>query len=55
MAPSVSEARRLIKQGGVYLDGERATVVNSVTIWKEGMATTLRVGPRRFVRVRFNA
>jgi len=55
MAPSMSEARRLIKQGGVYVDGERATLVNSVTIWKEGMSTTLRVGPRRFLRIRFNA
>jgi tyrosyl-tRNA synthetase len=53
MAPSVSEARRLIKQGGVYLDGERSTVVNSVTIWKEGMSTTLQVGKRRFIRVQF--
>jgi tyrosyl-tRNA synthetase len=55
MAPSMSEARRLIKQGGVYVDGERATAVNSITLWKEGMSTTLRVGPRRFLRVRFNA
>ncbi|HKO99746.1 MAG TPA: tyrosine--tRNA ligase [Pyrinomonadaceae bacterium] len=55
MAPSVAEARRLIKQGGVYLDGERVTIANSLTIWKEGMSTTLQVGKRRFLRIKFEA
>lgn len=55
LASSKSEARRLIQQGGVgvYVDGERQTIVNSVTLWKPGMSTLLKVGKRRFVRVRF--
>lgn len=54
LASSKSEARRLIQQGGVAVDGERQTIVNSLTIWKPGMTTLLiNVGKRRFVRVRF--
>ena len=54
LADSKAEARRLIQQGGVYVDGERQTAVNSVTLWKPGMSTLLKVGKRRFVRVRFD-
>jgi tyrosyl-tRNA synthetase len=53
LAESKAEARRLIQQGGVYVDGERQAVVNSTTIWKPGMSTLLKVGKRRFMRVRF--
>jgi len=53
LADSKAEARRLIQQGGVYVDGERQTSINSVTLWKPGMSTLLKVGKRRFVRVRF--
>jgi tyrosyl-tRNA synthetase len=53
LADSKAEARRLIQQGGVYVDGERQTTINSVTLWKPGMSTLLKVGKRRFVRVRF--
>ena len=53
LADSKAEARRLIQQGGVYVDGERQTAINSVTVWKPGMSTLLKVGKRRFVRVRF--
>ena len=54
LAESKAEARRLIQQGGIYVDGERQTIVNSLTFWKPGMTTTLlKVGKRRFVRVRF--
>ena len=53
LADSKAEARRLIQQGGVYLDGERQTVVGSITAWKPGMSALLKVGKRRFVRVRF--
>ncbi|OGZ98820.1 MAG: tyrosine--tRNA ligase [Candidatus Sungbacteria bacterium RIFCSPHIGHO2_02_FULL_47_11] len=50
LAPSKSEARRLIKQGGVSIDnkiiieGERGVVISQGTL--------IRVGKRRFVRVR---
>ena len=53
MASSVAEARRLIQQGGVWVDGEKQEIPNSVTIWKSGMTTTIKVGKRRFSRVRF--
>jgi tyrosyl-tRNA synthetase len=55
LAPSMAEARRLIQQGGVYQDGERCSIVNSGTTWKEGMLTTIKVGKRRFIRVRFTS
>ena len=53
LAESKAEARRLIQQGGVSVDGERQTVVNSITLWKPGMSAILKVGKRRFVRVNF--
>jgi tyrosyl-tRNA synthetase len=53
LAESKAEARRLIQQGGVSVDGERQTVVNSITLWKPGMSAMLKVGKRRFVRVNF--
>ncbi len=54
LADSKAEARRLIQQGGVYVDGERQTIVNSHTMWKPGMTTLLKVGKRRYVRIRFS-
>lgn len=54
LAESKGEARRLIQQGGVYIDGERQTVVNSVTLWKPGVSALFKVGKRRFTRVRFD-
>src|ERR1043166_3039696 len=54
LAESKGEARRLIDQGGVSVDGERQTIVNSTTLWKPGMVVLLKVGKRRFVRVRFS-
>jgi tyrosyl-tRNA synthetase len=54
MADSKAEARRLIQQGGVSVDGEKQTVANSVTLWKPKMSTLIKVGKRRFVRVNFS-
>jgi tyrosyl-tRNA synthetase len=53
LAESKAEARRLIEQGGVFIDGSRQTIVNSSRPEKPGMSIVLRVGKRRFVRVRF--
>lgn len=55
LAGSKAEARRLIEQGGVYQDGERCSIVNTATMWKEGMSTVIKVGKRRFVRVLFKS
>lgn len=54
LAESKAEARRLIQQGGVSVDGEKQSITNSMTLWKPGMSALLKVGKRRFVRVRFD-
>ena len=53
LASSKAEARRLIQQGGVYIDGERQEIVNAHFIRKTGEVMTLQVGKRKFVRVQF--
>ncbi|PWT96118.1 MAG: tyrosine--tRNA ligase [Blastocatellia bacterium] len=53
LAESKGEARRLIQQGGVSVDGERQTASNTVIQANVGMSKLLKVGKRRFVRVRF--
>ncbi|MBN1586591.1 MAG: tyrosine--tRNA ligase [Candidatus Omnitrophica bacterium] len=49
MAPSRSEARRLIQGGGVVLDGRRVEGVDDQVELKAG--ALLKVGKRRFVRL----
>ncbi len=46
MAKSKSEARRLVEQGAVYINGERVTDIN-YTFPKD---TIIRVGKRRFIK-----
>lgn len=46
-APSTSEARRLINQGGVQLDGEKVTGIAQVKLLT-GQPRILKVGKRRF-------
>ncbi len=53
LASSNAEGRRLIAQGGVYLDGERVETPNSlISNARPGMVFELKVGKRRYVRVR---
>ena len=54
MAESKAEARRLIQQGGVSIDGQKQTLANSATLGKPGMSTLIKVGKRRFMRVKFS-
>jgi len=50
--PSVAEARRLIQQGGVRLNGERCTQVDTtIDLDEPGSEVLLRVGKKRFVKV----
>jgi tyrosyl-tRNA synthetase len=49
LAPSMAEARRLIQQGGVYVDGERSAEQDLNLSPKRTFL--LQVGKRRFVRV----
>ncbi len=52
LAPSMAEARRLIEQGGVRIDGERAAQHDTeVEVGNDG-APLIQVGKRRFLRVR---
>ena len=49
LAPSKSEARRLIVQGGVSMDGEKITDLK--TIVKLGKSQILKVGKRNFLKL----
>jgi tyrosyl-tRNA synthetase len=50
LAPSVKEAQRLIEQGGVYVDGERAP--QAELEMSAERTFLIQVGKRRFVRVK---
>jgi tyrosyl-tRNA synthetase len=52
LAPSMAEARRLIEQGGVYVDGERRAQSDFEVNLNTDQALLIQVGKRRFVRVR---
>ncbi|HLL16799.1 MAG TPA: tyrosine--tRNA ligase [Pyrinomonadaceae bacterium] len=52
LAPSVSEARRLIEQGGVRIGGVRQDDTGIVFSIKHGEESLIQVGKRRFLRVR---
>ena len=51
LAPSMAEARRLIEQGGVSVDGERRTQTDFVVSLTSDRSFLIQVGKRRFVRV----
>ena len=53
MAPSKAEARRLIEQGGVSIDGERIGSMSAMLDAQPGREITIKVGKRRFARVVF--
>ena len=52
LAPSMAEARRLIEQGGVRVDGERRTRVDDEVALQKDQTMLVQVGKRRFLRVR---
>lgn len=49
LAASMAEARRLIEQGGVRVNGERCTRIDHVINLSDGQSVNLQVGKRRFV------
>jgi tyrosyl-tRNA synthetase len=53
LAPSKSEARRLIQQGGVRVEGEVMRTVGVELDTTGDETTLLQVGKRRFARIRF--
>lgn len=52
LVPSMAEARRVIEQGGVYVDGERRTQGDFEIDLKADKSVLVQVGKRRFVRVK---
>lgn len=52
MAASMAEARRVIEQGGVYVDGERRTQTDFEVGIDADKSVLVQVGKRKFVRVR---
>jgi tyrosyl-tRNA synthetase len=52
LAPSMAEARRLIEQGGVRIDGERHTQPDAEIALDQNRSALIQVGKRRFLRVR---
>jgi tyrosyl-tRNA synthetase len=54
LVPSRSEARRLIAQGGVVIDGVKLADPRAELQATAGRAYDLKVGKRRFLRVRFD-
>ncbi|MFQ5596035.1 MAG: tyrosine--tRNA ligase [Anaerolineae bacterium] len=50
LAPSKSQARRLIQQGGVRLDDQRVTNIDA-EVAPDGQQHVLQVGKRRFLRL----
>jgi tyrosyl-tRNA synthetase len=55
LAPSKTEARRLIAQGGVELDGEKVTDGERIVSGEPGREYRLKVGKKRFAVIRFES
>jgi tyrosyl-tRNA synthetase len=51
LAPSIAEARRLIEQGGVRVEGERVSQTNTEVELKVDQMVEIQVGKRRHVRL----
>jgi tyrosyl-tRNA synthetase len=51
LAPSRSEADRLVKQGGVELDGERVSDVKAEVDLTRPREFLLRAGKKKFLRI----
>jgi tyrosyl-tRNA synthetase len=52
LAPSTAEARRLIEQGGVRVNGDQITLINFEIDLSGGQSAVIQVGKRHFARVR---
>jgi tyrosyl-tRNA synthetase len=53
LAPSTSEARRLLRDGAVHVDGERVTDAQRTLSASAGSHYEIKVGKHRFARLRF--
>ena len=50
---SRGEAKRMIRQGGIYLDGERIKDIDFKIDWKKKKQWILKVGKRKFFKLKF--
>jgi len=53
--PTRGEAKRMIRQGGVYLDGERIEDIGFKVERKDKKGRILKVGKRKFYRLKFSS
>jgi tyrosyl-tRNA synthetase len=53
LAPSVSEAQRLISQGSVRVNGERINDLKQELAPEQGQEVLIQIGKRKFLRIRF--
>ncbi|MFP4082822.1 MAG: tyrosine--tRNA ligase [Candidatus Aminicenantes bacterium] len=51
--PSRGEAKRIIRQGGVYVDGQRVENIGFTINWKEKNERILKIGKRKFYKLKF--
>jgi tyrosyl-tRNA synthetase len=51
LVPSRGEARRMVRQGAVSVDGEVITTEEAVVPLEAGTSRLIRVGKRRFLRI----
>jgi tyrosyl-tRNA synthetase len=49
--PSRGEAKRLIRQGGLYLDGQRIEDIGTILNLGTNEEVTLKVGKRKFFKL----
>ena len=54
LLPSRGEAKRLIRQGGVYLDGQRINDITYTLALKKKQSVILRLGKRKFFLLKRN-
>ncbi len=55
LVPSKSEARRLIGQGGIEVDGQKQNNASAVLTLVPGRQYRLKIGRRKFAIVEFNS
>jgi len=46
------EAKRMIRQGGVYLNGERVEDIGLIIDWKKNKELILKIGKRKFYKIK---
>ncbi|MDR4484226.1 MAG: tyrosine--tRNA ligase [Nitrospirales bacterium] len=53
LMPSKSEARRLVSQGGVQVDGKKLSDPNGIITFEPGRINSMKIGKRKFAIIEF--